>query len=187
MRLAGSRRAYTARRVTGGSVMPTLRMSSGTRACCRLVIRAATHRCHRLTRFQFKFALTSKNEVSTEPAAVCAQPHTHRFGRWGGIFGGASLWHRSIRGRPPATSQMRIKQFASRGLRGAYSPGSFSARKGPVAGRLPWWNQLGGSPTFNTRFSSNRYAISSRADPRGYGSRTGAAADLNSLKETWTR
>ncbi len=44
---ARTRRLYTARRVGGGSVMPTPRMSSGTRAYCLPATRAAGHRSRR--------------------------------------------------------------------------------------------------------------------------------------------
>ena len=47
IRSAPTRRPYAARRVGGGSALPTPRMSSGIRACCRLVIRAARHISHR--------------------------------------------------------------------------------------------------------------------------------------------
>jgi hypothetical protein len=43
MRPAPTRRPYAAQRVGGGSVTPTPRMSSGIRACCRLVMRAVRH------------------------------------------------------------------------------------------------------------------------------------------------
>jgi hypothetical protein len=44
MRPAPTRRPCAARSVGGGSVMPTPRMNSGIRACCRLVMRAGRHR-----------------------------------------------------------------------------------------------------------------------------------------------
>ena len=46
MRSAPTRRPYGARRVGGGSALPTPRMSSGIRACCLLVMRAARHSSH---------------------------------------------------------------------------------------------------------------------------------------------
>ena len=46
MRRAIIRRSYTARRVRGGSVTLTLKMSSGIRVCCRLVKRVARRRSH---------------------------------------------------------------------------------------------------------------------------------------------
>jgi len=42
MKDARFRRAYTAGRVGGGSVTPTLRMSSGIRACCRMMTKVTT-------------------------------------------------------------------------------------------------------------------------------------------------
>jgi hypothetical protein len=46
MRPAPTRLPYAARRVGGGSVMLTLRMSSGIPAYCRMVTRAVRHRSH---------------------------------------------------------------------------------------------------------------------------------------------